>query len=69
MTPTSEDPLPKLRADLDQAIAGMAEFARLVHGYFTQCVAAGFSERQALSLTVAYQRHLLSNGAADDDEG
>ncbi len=65
---TPEDPLPKLRADLDQAIAGMAEFARLVHGYFTQCVAAGFSERQALSLTVAYQRHLLTNGASSEGD-
>ena len=66
---TPEDPLPKLRADLDQAIAGMAEVARLLHGYFTQLVAAGFSERQALTMTVACQRHLLTNGAADDDEG
>ncbi len=34
------------------------------------CVAAGFSERQALTLTVAYRRHLLTNDASgDDDEG
>ncbi len=64
-----DDPLPKLRAELDQAIAGMAEFTRLMHGYFTQCVTAGFSERQALTMTVAYQRHMLTNGAADDDAG
>ncbi len=52
----------------DSLAAGIGRGA-LMHGYFTQCVTAGFSERQALTMTVAYQRHMLTNGAADDDAG
>lgn len=45
-----EDPLPALRAGLDQVIAMAPELARTAHGLFKAFVEQGFSKGQALYL-------------------
>ncbi len=52
------DPLVRLRAELDQAVAMAPELARTARGYYEAFGAEGFSERQALFLTIA---ELLQN--------
>ena len=49
----SEDPLPALRAQLDQLIATAPEIARVALGFHEAFVTEGFSDRQALYLTAA----------------
>lgn len=48
-----EDPLPKLRADLDQFAASAPELARAWRAAHQAFVAVGFSESQALYLTAS----------------
>jgi hypothetical protein len=48
---TPYDPLPAMRAELDQALMVASELARVARGYFEAFVAEGFTERQALYLT------------------
>jgi len=51
----------KLRAELDQASAGLIElFPPLWWGLFQSCIAEGFTEVQALELVKAY---ILSQAA------
>lgn len=56
--PNDDDPLPKLIAELDQAIATAPHLARVARGYFDAFTAEGFSDRQSLHLTAT---QLLSN--------
>lgn len=47
-----DDPLPGLRAELDQAAMMIPEIARIARGFYGAFVAEGFSNRQALYMTV-----------------
>lgn len=53
MDPEPVDPLITLRAELDQFIAMAPEMARTVRAAFDSYIAEGFTESQALYLTVA----------------
>lgn len=53
---TPDDPLPALRAQLDQAVAHAPALAEAARSVFTSFTAAGFTDRQALYLT-AVQLH------------
>ena len=46
------DPLPALQAELDQAAATAPMFAQTIRAYVEAFTAAGFTESQALYLTV-----------------
>lgn len=48
---TPDDPLPLLRAELDQMLALAPELARVARGYFDVFKAEDFSDSQALYLT------------------
>lgn len=48
---TPEDPLPALRAEIDQSVAMAPEFARWARGQYDAFIAQGFNESQALYLT------------------
>lgn len=62
MADTPEDPLPALRAELDQALAMAPELARMAWGYYETFKAQGFSDSQAVYLT-ACQIHQGPGGA------
>jgi hypothetical protein len=47
-----DDPLPKLRAELDQTIALAPEIARVAFGFYAAFLTEGFNASQALYLTV-----------------
>lgn len=49
-----DDAPPDPLAELDQAIAGLATRAKVMHGYFEALKAEGFDADQALALTIAY---------------
>ncbi len=52
---------PQEQAALDQALATMADtFPSMIHRYYTGLVQAGFSETQALLLTIEAQKAILS---------
>lgn len=48
-----EDPLPALRAEIDQMLAMAPELTRTYRSYFEAFTDKGFSESQALYLTAA----------------
>jgi hypothetical protein len=48
------DPFPLIQAEVDQRIAVFPETARMVRGYFAALKDAGFSEDQAMALTLDY---------------
>lgn len=54
-----DDPFAKMVADLDQVVAGMPMVARLLRAYFGALVAQGFTESEALALTLNYQSATL----------
>jgi hypothetical protein len=53
---TPADPLPKLLADIDQALVMLKERARYERGAFEAYVDAGFTDAQALYLTAQILR-------------
>lgn len=59
-----EDPLPALRAEVDQAVAMSPELARMAGGLFRAFAEEGFSERQALYLTACHLHSSPGNAPA-----
>lgn len=53
MPEPEDDPLPRLRAELDQDMALAPELARVVRGFVEAFESEGFSRNQALYLTMA----------------
>lgn len=54
MTPNSpDDPLPAMRAEIDQMIAMAPEWARTVRAWFDSLKGQGFDDKQALYMTAA----------------
>lgn len=53
--PDEQPDVPDPIAELDQTLAGLVDMARLIHGYYTGLLAAGFNEAQAFGLTLGYQ--------------
>lgn len=49
--PNPDDPLPALRAELDQVLAMAPELARMARGYFDAFKGEAFADAQALYLT------------------
>jgi hypothetical protein len=41
---------------MDQAMAGLGDFAKLVRAYYDALLATGFTPAEALSLTAVYQQ-------------
>ena len=52
--PPDIDPI----AALDQALRSLTDVARILHTFYTALVAEGFTEEQALEMTIAYQLEL-----------
>jgi hypothetical protein len=50
------DPLPKLLAEIDQALAISGELARYQRGLYEQYVEAGFTEKQALYMAAEWAK-------------
>lgn len=59
MTGDPVDPLPALRASIDQLIEGAGELARAVKGMHDAFLDAGFDRAQALALSVEWMRTVL----------
>jgi hypothetical protein len=53
MSDVPHDPLPAMRAELDQAVMAAPEVARVARGFFDAFAAEGFSSQQALYLVAA----------------
>ena len=62
MTEDPRDIIARQRAEMDQAIAPMPIFATALHHYYKALTDAGFSESQALELTLQWQAHILRGG-------
>ena len=58
---TNEDPL----AALDQARKAIVDISALIFDYYNALTTRGFTEEQALMLTVDYQRQLFGFGRAE----
>jgi hypothetical protein len=50
------DPLPKMIADLDQALEMAGQVARMTRGHYEAFIEEGFNDKQALYLAIAYLR-------------
>lgn len=62
----SDEPLPDFIAMMDQARAQIVEMAKLMRDYHSALVASGFSEDQALALTMGFQTALVrTSGGAE----
>jgi hypothetical protein len=48
---------------LDQAMRSMVDLAKVLRAYHEELVGVGFTEDQALALTLAYQMRLLQGDA------
>lgn len=59
---------PDRGALFDQMFAGLADFARLIRGYHLRLVAVGFSQEQALALTMQYQSTVQQIAATQRDD-
>ncbi len=62
-----DDPLAAMRANIDQAISGFQETARLLYGHYTAHVAAGFTVDQAMEITLDLHGALLRGEVTDGD--
>ncbi len=60
MSDDPRDVLAKMRADLDQAIASFPQTANLLRGHYSAHVAAGFTDTQAMTLTLGFQSWMLN---------
>lgn len=58
-----DDPVARLRAEMDQARAGSREFAGTVWAFYEALVTSGFDETQAFGLTVAWMASLLGSAS------
>lgn len=58
----SEEQQPDWIAQLDQALRTVADAARLTYAYYCGLVEAGFSEDQALALTLGWQAATINAG-------
>jgi hypothetical protein len=47
-----DDPIARLRAEMDQSREGLREYAGGLWAFYSQCVSEGFSVDQAFGLTV-----------------
>jgi hypothetical protein len=63
----SDDPLARLRAEMDQAREGLKEVAANLHAFFEESVEQGFSEEQAFRLTRDFLAQ-MSRAAGGDGE-
>lgn len=59
----SDGELPDLVAALDQARASMTDLTQLLRAYHEHLVRTGFTEDQALMLTLGYQTRLIQGDA------
>ena len=59
----SDEPKPDWIAQLDQALRQVADAAKLTYAYYRGLVDAGFSEEQALALTLGWQAATLRGNA------
>lgn len=55
----SDDETPDPLAQFDQLIAGVKDWLKVVHAYYTAALAQGFDANQAMALTIAYQAAIL----------
>lgn len=60
----SDEQQPDPIAQLDQTLRTLIDLAKMIHGYHCGLVAAGFTEDQALALTIAYQTAVVQAGRA-----
>jgi hypothetical protein len=54
-------------AALDQALRACVDLARGMRAYYQACVAQGFTETQALRLTIGYQASLMTLAGGQTD--
>lgn len=52
--------LARIKAEMDQAIAGLGETARALRALFTELQSEGFDEAQAMRLTSTWLRAMLA---------
>jgi hypothetical protein len=62
--PPSED-AERLRAEMDQALAGLADVAQSIRAFHLGLTAQGFTEAQALKLTSAWMVTTMTQGGDD----
>jgi len=61
------DPLAAMIAGLDQALAGLPQIARYLHGVFEAHLMAGFTQPQAFALTRDLHRILMTGGIPEGE--
>jgi hypothetical protein len=59
---------PDFTALFDQALAELRTRAQFVRGYYGMLIGEGFTESQALRLTVAFQSEFAGGAPPKDDE-
>lgn len=57
-----DDDIARLRAEMDQAAAGLKEVARNLWTFYTELTEAGFSEDQAMMFAHAFLAGLIAGG-------
>lgn len=64
-----DDPIGRLRAEMDQSREGMKEFAGTLWAFYAGLTQEGFDAQQALMLTVAFLTECMrSNRSSGDTE-
>jgi hypothetical protein len=63
----TDDPLARLRAEMDQAREGVKEFMGTLRAFYSTALEEGFSEEAALRLTRDFLIQSLRNVRGDDE--
>lgn len=60
-----DDPIARLRAQMDQAKEGAREYAGTLWAFYSGLVEEGFNENQALALTISFLTAGLQSGSSE----
>jgi hypothetical protein len=69
MTPDPDDPIARMRAEMDQAREGAREFAGGLWTFFKALNEEGFKRHEALTLTVAFLQSTFANNSSSPEGG
>jgi hypothetical protein len=61
-----EDDVARLRAEMDQAASAAKEMARAMRSFYAELSEQGFSEEQAMTLTLGWLTAMVRNSGGDD---
>ncbi|HMF60997.1 MAG TPA: hypothetical protein VK595_11535 [Vicinamibacterales bacterium] len=63
-----DDPIARLRAEMDQAREGMKEMAGSLWAFYSELTGQGFTSEQAFAMTLALMTNMIRSWSSGDDD-